>query len=79
MNRDNNKSSRVTMEEINNKNMTDEERMALAAKLDADLDNFIAGLEKKRYTDGWTPETFEKVSHVYVHAGFCFHSSIARF
>lgn len=52
------------MEEINNRNMTEEERQALAAKLDADLDNFINSLEKKRYTDGWTPETWEKVSHI---------------
>lgn len=58
------------MEEKNKKNMTDEERLALAAKLDADLDDFIAGLEKKRYTDGWTPETFEKVRSRFVHAGF---------
>lgn len=55
------------MEEINNKNMTDEERLALAAKLDADLDEFINSLEKKRYTDGWTPETFEKVRSHFVH------------
>lgn len=55
---------RSTMEEINNRNMTEEERQALAAKLDADLDNFINSLEKKRYTDGWTPETWEKVSHI---------------
>lgn len=40
---------------------TEEERMALAAKLDADLDAFINSLEKKRYTEGWDPATFEKV------------------
>lgn len=50
------------MEENKNKNLTEEERLALAAKLDADLDVFINSLEKKRYTEGWDPATFEKVS-----------------
>lgn len=40
---------------------TEAERLELAAKLDADLDVFIDSLEKKRYTEGWDPETFEKV------------------
>ncbi|KOB71489.1 putative Cyclophilin seven suppressor [Operophtera brumata] len=38
------------------KPMTDEERLALAKKLDDELDEFINGLEKKRYTDGWYTE-----------------------
>lgn len=66
------------MEQINNKNMTDEERLALAAKLDADLDTFIDSLEKKRYTDGWTPETWEKVGHILFMPDW-FSSSFARF
>lgn len=49
------------MENINKEGITDEERQALAAKLDADLDAFINSLEKKKYTDGWKPEEFEKV------------------
>lgn len=49
------------MEEINNKNLTDEERLALAAKLDADLDVFIDSLEKKRYTEGWPADRWEQV------------------
>ncbi|KAI5630845.1 tetratricopeptide repeat protein 4 [Phthorimaea operculella] len=40
--------------------MTDEERMALARKLDQELDDFINGLEKKRYTDGWSEDTWEE-------------------
>jgi hypothetical protein len=51
---------------INNKNLTDEERLALAAKLDADLDAFINSLEKTRYKDGWdlSNNEWEKVSEV---------------
>lgn len=43
-------------------NWTDEERLALAAKLDADLEQFIGGLEKKRYTEGWPEDRWEEVS-----------------
>lgn len=43
------------------KNMTDEERLELAARLDADLENFIDGLEKKRYEDGWPEDRWEEV------------------
>lgn len=50
------------MENLENKNMTDEERQALAAKLDADLDAFINSLEKKRYTEGWPADRWEQVS-----------------
>lgn len=41
------------------KPMTDEERLALAKKLDDELDDFINGLEKKRYTDGWSEDRWE--------------------
>lgn len=44
-----------------NKVYTEEERIALAAKLDADLDTFINSLEKKRYTEGWAPDKWEEV------------------
>lgn len=44
-----------------NKNMTDEERLALAAKLDADLDAFIDSLKKKRYSEGWPADRWEEV------------------
>lgn len=43
------------------KNMTDEERLELAARLDADLEGFIDGLEKKRYEDGWPEDRWEEV------------------
>lgn len=42
---------------------TEEERLALAAKLDADLDAFIDGLEKKRYTEGWPADRWEQVTN----------------
>lgn len=44
------------------KPMTHEERLALAAKLDKELDDFIAGLEKKRYTEGWPEDRWQEVS-----------------
>ncbi|XP_063709795.1 DNA polymerase interacting tetratricopeptide repeat-containing, protein of 47 kDa [Culicoides brevitarsis] len=40
--------------------MTDEERLELAAKLDRELDEFIAGLEKRRYTDGWPEDKWQE-------------------
>lgn len=40
--------------------MTDEERAELAAKLDADLDAFIGGLEKKTYTEGWPEDRWQE-------------------
>jgi len=40
--------------------MTDEERQKLAKSLDDDLDNFIGGLSKSTYKDGWKPETWEE-------------------
>ncbi|XP_035452240.1 DNA polymerase interacting tetratricopeptide repeat-containing, protein of 47 kDa [Spodoptera frugiperda] len=40
--------------------MTDEERLALCQKLDKELDDFIDSLEKKRYTEGWSEDTWEE-------------------
>lgn len=39
--------------------MTEEERAALCRKLDKELDDFINGLEKKRYTEGWPEDRWE--------------------
>lgn len=44
------------------KQMTDEERLALADKLDKELDDFINGLEKRGYTEGWPEDRWEEVS-----------------
>lgn len=44
-----------------NSKMTDEERLKLAAKLDADLDQFIASQERKPYTEGWNEATWQQV------------------
>lgn len=43
-----------------NEKMTDEERIALAAKLDKELDEFIDSLEKRRYTEGWPEDRWEE-------------------
>ncbi|XP_055854608.1 DNA polymerase interacting tetratricopeptide repeat-containing, protein of 47 kDa [Episyrphus balteatus] len=40
--------------------MTDEERLELAKKLDQELDEFIGGLEKKRYTEGWPEDRWQE-------------------
>lgn len=40
--------------------MTDAERLALAAKLDDDLERFIEGLEHKRYEEGWPEDRWEE-------------------
>lgn len=42
------------------KTWTDEERLELAAKLDAELDEYISNLEKKRYTEGWPEDRWEE-------------------
>ncbi|CAH2010916.1 unnamed protein product [Acanthoscelides obtectus] len=42
------------------KSMTDEERMALAAKLDKELDEFIEKLPRKKYEDGWPEDRWEE-------------------
>lgn len=41
--------------------MSDAERLELAAKLDQDLEDFINGLEKKPYTEGWPEDRWEEV------------------
>lgn len=41
-------------------NVTEEERIALAHRLDKELDEYIANLERKPYTDGWKPEQWDK-------------------
>lgn len=46
----------------NKKSITDQERLELAAKLDRELDEFISGLEKKPYTEGWPEDKWEEVS-----------------
>ncbi|XP_055599930.1 DNA polymerase interacting tetratricopeptide repeat-containing, protein of 47 kDa [Uranotaenia lowii] len=48
------------MEKTEKANMTDEERLQLAAKLDRELDDFINGLEKRRYTEGWPEDRWEE-------------------
>lgn len=40
--------------------MSDADRLALAAKLDDDLEQFIDGLERKRYTEGWPEDRWEE-------------------
>lgn len=44
--------------------LTDEERLQLAAQLDKELDDYIAGLEKKPYSDGWPQDRWEEVNFV---------------
>lgn len=41
--------------------MTDEERKKLGAKLDNELDEFIEGLEKRSYTEGWPEDKWKEV------------------
>lgn len=43
------------------KTWTDEERLALAAKLDEELDAYIDSLEKKRYEEGWPEDRWQEV------------------
>lgn len=42
--------------------LTDEERAALAEKMDKELDDFINSLEKRGYTEGWPEDRWEEVS-----------------
>lgn len=51
----------ITEEEVAKKQWTEQERLELAAKLDADLDAFIDGLEKKRYEEGWPEDRWQEV------------------
>lgn len=53
------------MMSLNNSNdkkeWTEQDRLELAAKLDAELDEFIDGLEKKRYEEGWPEDRWQEV------------------
>ncbi|KAG7189642.1 hypothetical protein KM043_017322 [Ampulex compressa] len=41
------------------KKWTEEERLALASKLDAELDDYINNLEKKSYNEGWPEDRWQ--------------------
>lgn len=47
--------------------MTDEERAALAEKMDKELDEFIDSLEKRGYTEGWPEDRWEEVNNAAIH------------
>lgn len=49
--------------ERNRKVITDEERNQLAATLDKDLDDYIAGLERKSYSEGWPEDRWQEVGY----------------
>ncbi|XP_046752518.1 DNA polymerase interacting tetratricopeptide repeat-containing, protein of 47 kDa isoform X1 [Diprion similis] len=52
----------MNAENINNaekKSWTEAERLELAAKLDAELDDYINNLERKQYTEGWPEDRWE--------------------
>lgn len=51
----------VSTEQTVKKQMTEEERLALATKLDGELDDFIDGLERRGYTEGWPEDRWEEV------------------
>ncbi|KAJ8669310.1 hypothetical protein QAD02_000569 [Eretmocerus hayati] len=42
------------------KKWTEDERLALAAKLDKELDEYIDGLDKKSYSDGWPEDRWQE-------------------
>lgn len=44
----------------NKKTWTEKERLELAAKLDAELDEYINSLEKKSYTEGWPEDKWQE-------------------
>lgn len=44
----------------NKKTWTEDERLELAAKLDAELDEYINSLEKKSYTEGWPEDKWQE-------------------
>lgn len=55
------KSDETTKDEATAKpKISDEERLALCEKLDKDLDDFIDGLERKKYADGWDENNWEE-------------------
>lgn len=47
-------------EKATKKVYTDAERLELAAKLDAELDEYINSLEKKQYTEGWPEDRWQE-------------------
>lgn len=49
-----------TEESKKNGPMTQEERLALAEKLDKELEEFIGGLERRPYTEGWPEDRWEE-------------------
>ncbi|XP_067207479.1 DNA polymerase interacting tetratricopeptide repeat-containing, protein of 47 kDa [Linepithema humile] len=49
------------MDKVNDKKtLTENERLELAAKLDAELDEYISTLEKKSYTEGWPEDKWQE-------------------
>ncbi|CAL7935579.1 unnamed protein product [Xylocopa violacea] len=50
----------MTTSDKKHKTWTDEERLELASKLDAELDEYINNLEKKSYTEGWPEDRWEQ-------------------
>lgn len=52
----------ISEEEAAKKEWTEQERLELAAKLDAELDVFINSLEKKRYEEGWPEDRWQEVT-----------------
>lgn len=49
------------MDKVNDKKTwTENERLELAAKLDAELDEYISTLEKKSYTEGWPEDKWQE-------------------
>lgn len=46
--------------EQGDKKWSEEERLALASKLDAELDEYINNLERKSYTEGWPEDRWEE-------------------
>ncbi|XP_012267399.2 DNA polymerase interacting tetratricopeptide repeat-containing, protein of 47 kDa [Athalia rosae] len=45
--------------DVEKKSWTNAERLELAAKLDAELDDYINNLEQKQYTEGWPEDRWE--------------------
>lgn len=46
--------------EKKHKTWSDKERLELASKLDAELDEYINNLEKRSYTEGWPEHRWEE-------------------
>jgi hypothetical protein len=47
--------------ETKKQQISDEERIKLADKLDRELDEFIGSLERKPYKDGWNEDNWQEV------------------